>query len=225
MPAKRTDLDPYHALSLYESGLSARAIAVELGCSNSVVNRLLREANATIRDHSAAGRLRAARETPEAKAARYAKASAARTGVPTSDTTLAKRAATRQNSTRHIGKHELDLAAAMQRAGLEPIKQLAVGPYNLDLAVGTVDVEVHTAAHGPHLLRRGHVEKRSRYLADRGWFVLYVWAPDGMRPVDMEQVVGLVNLVRSNPSAVPGEYLVLRCHGYGGITGRPKGDH
>ncbi|MBU8838088.1 helix-turn-helix domain-containing protein [Mycolicibacterium goodii] len=228
MPAKRTDIDADHLYELYRSGMSTKAIGKQVGCAPQTVARILREEKGVRpRSRAEAQVLRAATEPADVKLARYDRSSAALSGRRMSPSALRQRAITKQRCASQIGKHELDLTARIRAAGIEVTPQLAVGPYNLDLACGGVlDIEIHTAMHGPHLVRRARVEERVNYLSNAGWFLLYVWAPDGMTPVDLDQVVSLAEVLCSNPTAIRGQYLVLRCHGEsGGIVGRPNSHH
>ena len=58
-----------------------------------------------------------------------------------------------------------------QNQGVGVIYQKAIGPYNADLAIGTVAVEVL----GGQWHRIKHHGKRLRYILDAGWDVIYIW--------------------------------------------------
>jgi len=80
----------------------------------------------------------------------------------------------RQAKATHVSEIELELAGMLSERGIETTPQLAIGPYNCDLAARPVAVEVfggHWHWHGHHLAR---VEERFRHLMDAGWNILVI---------------------------------------------------
>ncbi len=118
MPAKRNDLDPDHIVRLYRSGLSAAAVGREVHCSSATVNVILQRLGEPIRDKSAAGFIRAARETPEFKARKAQSASAKLRGRRMRPEQLTARASTMaQNMSQRIGRYEAEISDALAEAG------------------------------------------------------------------------------------------------------------
>ena len=111
-------------------------------------------------------------------------------------------------------KTELFGIDAIIDRGLHAIPQHPVRGYNIDIAVGTLAVEVHSETSYPH--QSGVVARRYeriKYLADRGWHSIYVMSRNGLLvgPVT-DEVVALLDLAERDPSAV-GEYRVVRGSG------------
>lgn len=212
MPARRTDLDTDYLVREYLSGTSVRALSIEAGAASQVIKNLLTGAGVSIRGRSAAGLLRAQRDPQEVRDRRVQRLVASRKGRPASDTHKTNIATAKfQAGSQNVGRGEKDVAAALREGGFDVREQVAVGPYNLDLSAGMVDVEIHTATHGPHLDRHGR-HRRVKYLLDRGWTVVYVWSHRGISACDMERVVSNVHRLSSYPPP-PGQYAVIRCYG------------
>jgi very-short-patch-repair endonuclease len=221
MPAKRDDIDADHLVEDYLGGDSQRVLAARYLCSQATVGRVLAEAGVALRSRSAAGLLRASRASDEQRAIWRDRFEPIRR-KSTTPTALARRAVARQTVEGQIGRFERETEEALARCGFEPRRQVAVGKYNVDLAVNQLAVEIHTNAHGPRTGSRiGTIQSRVDYLTDQGWTVLYVWCPYGINPGDARNVIARVDELRGSP-AVPGEYRVLRCHGYPPALGRPQ---
>jgi very-short-patch-repair endonuclease len=108
-----------------------------------------------------------------------------------------------------VGRGEADLAAWLAARGLRVLAQHPVGPYNIDLAVRPVAVEVHFAANNP--VADARLRKRTKNLLDWGWDVVYVWVT-GRHPLieDVaDEVVAVVEAAKRQPSARR-EYRVIR---------------
>ena len=69
--------------------------------------------------------------------------------------------------------HEVQLTGMLQQRGVECKPQFPVGKYNIDIACGSVAVEVHRHSGQPH--RRPILRERIEYLINNGWSVMYVW--------------------------------------------------
>ena len=110
-----------------------------------------------------------------------------------------------------IGQGELELIDALRAHGFDPIHQLPVGSYNLDVAVNElrVAVEVQRGAwHGATSAK----PKRVEYLFDRGWRVIFLRISRHGARTDWaaiaNQLVAYLDVLRGNPSA-SGQYGVL----------------
>ena len=201
-------------IARYISGQSARALAHALNVSHPTIVRILEDAGVERRGHSAAGIIRSAGETPEYRHARRMRASAKLCGRTKPNSAVVAASATKEDRlSQKIGRWEAEVAVALRDAGHDVRQQVAVGRYNLDLAVNRLAVEIHTAKHGPHLNRFGRHERVER-LRDAGWTCLYVWCPRGVTDTDLEQIVAYVDVVNANPPTA-GQYPVFRCRGKG----------
>lgn len=225
MPAPRLDLDVDQLVREYEGGASVTLLSQRHGASDAAVRRALRRGGVTLRTRAEAQVLRAAQEDTEAKVARYAASGRALRGRPLAQEVLVGRAQRKEVSQSLVGRHEAELAAAFAEAGLQVRPQLAVGPYNLDVAVGDhLDIEIHTSRHSPHLIDRGAIQQRVDYLAEQGWRVVYLWCPDGFTVEDTQQAVSLAKILSAAPPDIR-QHLVVRCHGQHATLGRPKANN
>lgn len=217
MVRPRDDLNKDDIIRRYQSGESKRFIADSLGVDDKTIARQLRLAGIAIRGHSEAGVVRATRDSPETKRKRIEGARKKLTGVPKKAEVRAKMAASKQARERCIGCFEHELGNCLAKR-FKVCRQMAIGPYNIDLAVGKIAFEVHTSPHGPHLVLRhfygggSTLKERIDYLADRGWMLIYIWCPNGINVEDTEQIISLAERFGASP-AVFRQHLVIRCHG------------
>lgn len=157
----------------YQSGESSDMIAPDYNTSGGVIRDRLRRWG-LIRSRSEAKRLHMARIGPDGRQAITAAAHDAIRGTTRTDADLVARAASRQARI-DATPAERHLADLIDQPGKIEFQQ-AVGPYNVDLAVGgAVAVELfggrwHTA--GRHAAR---FDQRFGYLFDQGWGIYIVW--------------------------------------------------
>lgn len=115
------------------------------------------------------------------------------------------------------GLYEDEIAEMIRNAGFSVTQQSRVGPYNLDIAVDGMPFAVEVTSFSPSQFRMTKGPKRTKYLLDRGWFVVFLRRP----PVRTrnyfssefvsKQFVALLDRARRDPS-VFGRYGVLFCH-------------
>ena len=193
---RRLDLPADEIIARYNAGESCKSIAANLGCTRPPIVRLLREHGVTVRGGGAANRLR------------FADASADQLRA----ITAAARAKRMQNLSAHavagdiaaIGEGEREFFAALQAAGFEPVQQLIVDGYALDIACGKVAIEVKFSA-GNRLCRR---REREVHLIKSGWRIVYVVLTDGWSAARDNFIAALEFSCRLPPAA--GKYRVIR---------------
>lgn len=184
---RRIAVDDRAIVSRYASGESEKAIAESLGVSRSVVRRRLLDAGVNPRGGSESMRIRMANMTSDERKL---------------ITTHARSACTqsRQETLSVVGWGENTLRDWLVDRGCETIPQLAMGPYNIDLAVHPVAVEVWNSATNPLRLRRAH--EKAKYLRERGWSLVWVWIRKDHvfdeRVAD--EIVAIIERTRLNPS-------------------------
>jgi hypothetical protein len=219
MPAPRNDLDTDHIVNSYQGGESIHALSKRLTVSGDAIRRVLRIAGVNTRNKSQAGFLRAARDGAPETTRRAARENA---GQLVTDSAMRNRALNNQASKRLVGKFEAEVEEILVRAGMNPRGQVACDRYNIDLLIGQIAVEVHTARHFP---RQGShfpgFGRRIETLLNAGVINFYVWCPDGVNDRDGEKLVAELDRFRRKPP-FGGEYGVFRCEGYPPPAGRPK---
>ncbi len=199
-------------LAAYGAGQSVKKIAAQFGVSRNVIARLLKLADITPRNRSESMLLRQAQSSPEERRALAAAAHATTRGKPPSPTHAHKLALTNQRTLGKVGMGEEEMIAWLTEAGLEAVPQLAVGPYNIDVAIHPVAVEIVTQPNNPHHVPR--LGKRAEYLAKLGWFVLYVKLSK-RHPLTRgaaQQAIAFREAVQGNPAACS-QYRVIRGSG------------
>jgi len=158
------------------------------------------------RGQSEAERAKWDRMTPEQRAAQTVAANEAARGRKHTWAERRKTALTRQRSGIGIVPVETMLAKKLRRAGLDVTQQLAVGIYNVDVAIHEprVAVEIfggHWHAYGRHKRR---FLKRTEYLLDQGWSVLIIWVDGRRYPFSKrggDYVIAFADELRRNPPA------------------------
>lgn len=113
----------------------------------------------------------------------------------------------------------------MLPVGAKPGK--AIGPYNVDIAVGTVAVEVYGGTWHSGGRAAARFPQRVRYILDQGWSVVLIWVEQARYPLAVaaaEYVIALGEFTRRHPTA-PTQYRVIRGTGEEIVRGCAKDDH
>lgn len=226
---KRITLDVDYIVNEYSAGRSVLDLASQLGVSRNVIDRRLKSRGITPRGGSEASFIRMSKLSAEERSALAANAHAAIKGTKRSFETLVKCALAKQASRSSMSEIEEKVCAHLRRFGVDPIPQLAVGPYNCDLACYPVAVEVfggHWHFSGRHLARS---KKRIRDFGDAGWHVLMIVINERVpcyRFSDdtADYIAAYVQEARRNPS-IEREYRVIDCRGKTLVAGRCNDDH
>lgn len=210
-------------IATYSAGTSENRLATEYGVTRHRIAQILTENGIPRRGVTNANRLMMTDRSPQENRRNTQAAHDAVRGVKwTADRIAAAKG--RQPSreaqelgarTRHgrIPSHagELLYAAWLRLRGYDVIHQHAVGPYNCDLTVGTVAVEIfggHWHGYGYHA--RVFAE-RSRYILDQGWNMVFVWVnePNGLlSEASADYIAAFIEETRSDPS-IRGQYRVV----------------
>lgn len=193
-------------VSLYQEGVSELEVSLRLKVSRGVVSTALRQAGVQRRSRSEANVLRLQRMTAEER-----RALTAACHTPES---LEKCAVSSQFVQQRIGFGEAAIREALEKAGLQPAPQTPIGPYNLDLFCLPVAVEVNGCVNHP--LYQARIRKRTKYLLERGFWVVYVCMVQrfstgrGIRfdPSVADKLVEFVEFSRRHPSS-PGKHWVI----------------
>lgn len=195
----------------YVAGESVNALADAYGVSRRAIDYRLQAAGVTKRDITAANRLMMARRTPEENAANVQAAHDAVRGTPKTIEHKSKSATTRERLRTHTSKHELELTEALRARGLDVVPQKAVGPYNVDIATGTVAVEVFGGGWHGYGTHRRRAPERLRYILDQGWNLVVVWTSEKRYPIGpgaSDYIVAFAKLTGENPT-MRGEYRMI----------------
>lgn len=208
MPRKWTPRNPDDLVLRYVGGESEQSLAESCGVSRSAVGRFLTDMGVERRNRSQAMFTRMANSSP---AERRRLASAAHDAARGSHRTLQqleRRARGVEQRLGNVSESERNLVAMMRRGGRSVVQQKAVGPYNVDIATGTVAVEIFGGAWH----RRKREGERLRYLLDHGWDVLYIWV-DGIKyPLTRDAAQDAITFAefRDRNPAAPRRYRVIR---------------
>jgi hypothetical protein len=222
---ERVSIDSDAVVKRYLAGESEKALAAAFGVDRNAIRTRLRKAGVEPRNRSEAAYLRMAHATADERARLASAAHDAARGRRRPLSEKLARAATMEAmgvSAPSVSAAEKLLAGWLSDAGLAVIHQKAVGPYNVDLAAGTVAVEV--LGGGWHRAKL-HGE-RLRYLLDAGWDVIYIWVDGRRSPLTAEAAQYVVShcQVRDGDPAAPRCYRVIRGGGEFIAEGSADGD-
>jgi hypothetical protein len=207
-----------------DEGLTCTDIGVRYGAAAASASKWIRAAGLT-RTGSEAMRLRMARSTPEQRLAITEAAHAAVRGRKQTAADMALKAIGRQRTQSHISpldRHFRDLLAQRGSDIEEAALGVAVGPYNVDVAIGlSVAVELWGGAWHRTGRAAARHQQRTRHLLDAGWHVVIVECVSEqfpLTPAAAEYAVAFAERVRSNPP-MRRQYRVIRGTGQEVIRG------
>lgn len=207
----------YGLYERYRAGESAYAIACEQGidCGN-MMAAWTRRGWTWRRDGSAAALLRYTHTTPEYRADLTAAAHAAVRGKPYSDAAAYQRALGNERTCSKQSPAERNLIGMLDAP---VVAQKAIGPYNADIAVHGIAVEVLGGEwHGGS---RTTWQQRTRYILNAGWAVVGVRVNYPREPLTInaaEYIIAFAEMLRGYPSARR-QYRVIRGTGEMVIAG------
>jgi very-short-patch-repair endonuclease len=226
MAAIRLNLDTDNLVRLYQEGWSENRLAKHLGVSRPVIRRRLLESGVHIRSQSEAEALKWSLMTPEQRARQVEAAHKAARGRPKTIEEKLKLATTRYRLG-HMSSYEVIFANMLGRLGLAVIPQAPCGPYNIDLAVGPIAVEIFGGGFhmsGRHLAR---AHERAKYLFDAGWHILAIWVDKRRYPLTIhaaEYLATWLKELRRDPPPI-GQYRVIRGNGEPVALGSANDNH
>jgi len=200
------------AIRLYRDGLSEKAVAERFSVDRNVIRRLSLRANVKPRGRSESMCLRMSQTSADERRRLASAAHSAVRGRARSESELAVRALRRERTQEKIGDGERLFANWLAARGSTTSLQKAVGRYNIDVALPPVAVEIHVTSQNP--LKRVQTRERIKYLADRGWHVLYVWVSKRhfLSEAAADDAVAFRKRAQCDPSPI-GQYRVIRGSG------------
>lgn len=205
------DLPRGEIIEAYQSGESVLSISDRMGISRTPINRILREEGVEKRSAKESTELRMNRLSAEERSALTDAANEAMREKDSDwhEAQARKQALTKQKSLEKLGKGEWKAAAHFARNDVTPVMQKAIGPYNADIAIGSVAVEVHNMAAHPHTQRTYRLVD----ILNAGWHLFYIkinYTPFERRALD--KALAFFNFARRHPS-IRREYRVIRGDG------------
>ena len=221
----RSGIDMTAVIERFRAGESEQSIALSLGVARQTVRTRLLRAGIQPRTSSESQYLRNSRLSAEERARNADAAHDAVRGSTRTAEDLETRALgieRRGADWRNASPAEVMFAGMLRDAGLAVVNQKAVGPYNVDIATGTVAVEILGGSW--HRVKK-HGE-RLRYILDAGWDVIYIWVDARRFPLAAgaaEYVIAHCQFRDGDPAA-PRCYRVIRGGGEFVAEGSADGD-
>lgn len=215
------------AIAMYSQGIGIKGIADKFGYTRSTVSRFFKIRGITLRGRKEQQQARMDNMTQGQKNLLTQKAHIAATGRKK---TPAEQSATAWScfvkKARVISPYETELSNMLAQRGIKCISQFPIGPYNCDLAVHSVAVEVlggHWHWYGSH---RDIAEERTHFILNAGWNIIYipVSSSDPLTDEVADYVADFIHFRRANPS-LRCEYRVVWGAGEYVIRGSLDNDH
>lgn len=204
-------------VSRYRSGESTNALSKRFGISRRAIDRQLRKSGIQTRTQSESAALtwEAIRTLDGGIARQCGAAWDGRRAGSDSVAVRTARAVAIQARGLKVFRHEAELAGALRQRGFPCTQQLAVGPYNLDIAVDGLPVAIEVIGAPPWEFRKIKLRQRTEYLLDLGWLVIFVRYHRRIRPVVIDhaaqQLVAYLDLARKDKT-VFGQYGMVIGH-------------
>lgn len=206
---------PDSAIGRYINGESEVSLAIAFNVSRGVIRRQLIEANISPRNHSEGMYVRMKRTPPDERLRLATAAHTAIRGKMRSDKERARRAITSQSTLRYVTPTETIVMDWLKVRDVTCTPQLAIGGYNVDIAIHmpSVALEIQCSGGGSASRPHNHI-KRTKYLLHSGWHVLYVLISTShplLEALADNLVAWMETLGRNKPYI--GEYQVVRGDG------------
>ena len=224
-PNRNDGLPETDIAARYGAGESEKAIASCFGVSRVVIARILDKHGVTRRGRSTANFVRMSRMSPGGRKANASAAHAKVRSLPPERFRLSsiKRARTVESGGLiNVGPGEKPLLDAMIAAGLRPIWQKAVDHYSVDIAFGSVAVEVRWGHSGR--MRTFRARGRFEHLSKCGYKLVTVQILDAEALRNLDDIVALLQIIDRKPAA-PGKYWVVRSGLQSNPLTRLNGNH
>jgi hypothetical protein len=196
-------------VTMYNSGFSVKKLAGEFGCCRQVITDRLKSRGITQRNRSESMYLRMSQTDMEGRRKLVA---GANNGMRNStkeqrESRLKKSAVMKEKSLSKVGILEDFVMNALH--DLSPVSQKAFGVYNIDIAVGTVAIEIHNASAYPHTHKP--TRKRIINLLKSGWTVIYIkFGKDAIiNEAAINKVRFIIDQSGTNPS-ISGKYWMVK---------------
>jgi hypothetical protein len=209
---------------MYNSGLSVKKLAIEFGCSRPTIVDRLQSRGITQRNRSESMYLRMSQTDMEGRKKLVA---GANNGMRNStkeqrENRLQKASIKKQQSLSKVGILEDFVFNAIK--DLSPVAQKSFGVYNIDIAVGTVAIEIHNASAYPHTHKP--TRKRIVNLLKGGWTVIYI--KFGKEAIINETAINNLRFLIQHPRFYPSvacKYWMIRGTGEIATIGGLNGDN
>lgn len=185
--ARLANLPTETIVAAYNSGRSLRSLANEYHASMTMIKRVIIGAGVT---------LRGIHELQ----------------IASVQTELARGHYTRLAHASVAARGEDQMRDILWAYGLRPMRQGVVGPYNIDLLLPSVAVEIHW--NGGHPLHDVREVERVKNLTSWGWDVFYIWVTN-THPLSQSAADDLLTFMQSadRTPARHGRYRVIRGSG------------
>ena len=202
----------------YQSGESILKLSGDLGISRGAITNALKRQGIHLRTQSESEKLKWSKMTPEQRVNQISAYHDAIRGGKRGSTDLNARAISRQRTCSQQSATERIIVKGLKLAGIELTPQLAVGKYNLDIAIQEPPVAVEIIGHNGRkwtsIDSRYH-RQRIPYLLDEGWHVLMIIIDNNHRKLTegaINYIITFTKELRAKP-ALWREYRVISGNG------------
>lgn len=224
MRDRRIPLNESEVVKLYGAGTSENQLAKQFNVSRNVIRRVLTENNAHIRNQSESESVKWANMTNEQRINQVKRAHDTVRNLPKSffADMAVKQAKTKEATLSKVGALEAEFIEALGHEFEVVTPQKAVGPYNIDIAIGNTAIEVHINTSHPH--SHPYYTKRIVKLLKAGYNVIYIKiGSQAFVHRAAKQICALINATQWDKSNIR-QYWMIRGTGELVTVGRLNGD-
>lgn len=200
-PRSVRDLPTKQIAAAYRAGASEYSLSVQYGVSRGAIANRLKEAGVERRTMSEAAKVHRESLSPSDRKAQVKAANRAARMRRVPEIQRLRHALTVERQGQPGSEGERLLSDLLRERGQQPIIERAIGPYNVDLAMLPIAVEV--LGGGFHGVKARHRE-RTPYILDAGWHLVMVWNHEGRSALTAgaaDYLVAFLEQVRRNPPA------------------------
>lgn len=196
MPHEWSPSNPDNVIRKYISGESVNKLSIKYKIGRKAVSGFLNRNGVELRNQSEAELLKWSKMSLKKRKAQTVAANKAMRGTSRSLSTKIKTAKTRESKQLHISKYEIKVSKILSRNKFKLTSQKAIGPYNCDIAVSSVAVEIFGG--GWHLGGRhaARARKRFAYIRDQGWHVFIIFIDARRNPLTSSATDNLISFIK-----------------------------
>lgn len=175
----------------YLNGESEKSLAEYYGVARSSIHNRLTKMGIPMRTQSETNRMMMLTRTPEENKRNTEAAHKVMRGRKIPFDEQCRLAKGRQEKPGNMSPDEITLRQLLANQGIITIPQLAIGPYNVDLAFKNIAIEIYGGmwhASGRHFAR---AKQRFDYIHGQGWNTIIIWTDTQQYPLS-KNVIELI---------------------------------
>ncbi|NIA28721.1 MAG: hypothetical protein GWP06_02260 [Actinobacteria bacterium] len=216
-------------IQMYQSGVSLNKLSNQTGIPRITLNRHFRKKGIVMRTQSDSEKLKWSQMTPKQRKNQVQKAHDAVRGTKHSRETKIKAAKTFYQKSLRIGLFETEISEILSDF-FPMVQQYPIDIYNIDIAIPELSIAIEIQSNNRSKLRNMFNNKRTKYLTENGFFVIYVISVSGNPKSSFNvfrvahKIISLIDASRFDKSFF-GKYVMIGSDGYPFTSSRYNFNH